>query len=279
MEKYQLLPEQLLREGVISNNDLFSPGHLEEVYITAAHHKPYWSKLMKLKLSPQEIRRTGFPLSRQLIERETSIAKGTIEIARFALKYRVAFNIAGGTHHAGWDFGEGFCLLNDIAIAARYLILEKLASKVLVIDLDVHQGNGTADIFQNDPRVVTFSMHGAKNFPYNKSKSDLDVPLADGTEDLQYLDVLHQQLWGFCYDSHPDFVFYQAGVDVLASDNLGRLALTSQGCRQRDKMVLEFCRQNSLPVAVVMGGGYSPKISTIIEAHANTYRLAREMFF
>ena len=279
MEKYQLLPQQLLREGIIEEQDIFNPGELSEKHILAVHHHHYWEKLKTLQLTNQEIRRTGFPLSRQLIERETSIARGTVEIALFALQYGVAFNVAGGTHHAGRNYGEGFCLLNDIAIAARYLINQGLAQRILVIDLDVHQGNGTADIFQDDASVITFSMHGAKNFPHKKSHSDRDVPLADGTDDEAYLSILAQQLEEFCHNSAADFVFYQAGVDVLESDALGRLGLTANGCKLRDRMVLEFCRKRSLPVAVVMGGGYSPKIATIIEAHANTYRIARELFY
>lgn len=279
MEKYELLPQQLLHEGTINSEHLFSPGHLTETQILAVHDVTYWSKLKNLQLRPDEIRRSGFPLSKALIIREALIARGTIEAAHFAMDYGVSFNIAGGTHHAGTDFAEGFCLLNDLAIAAQYLVLENLANRVLIIDLDVHHGNGTAEIFRGNLQVVTFSMHGAKNFPLNKPPSDLDVPLEDGTGDGEYLRLLQEHLTGFCKQVKPDFVFYQAGVDVLRSDTLGRLALTLQGCKLRDQLVMQYCRKEGIPLTVVMGGGYSPDINTILEAHANTYRTAKELYF
>ncbi len=279
MEKYELLPQQLLHEGTISQDDLFDPGQLLEKDITNVHQPMYWQKVRDLCLSPSEVRRTGFPLSQALVDRETSIAQGTLEASYFALEQGVAFNIAGGTHHAGSDFGEGFCLLNDIAIASQRLLLERLVSRILIIDLDVHQGNGTAEIFSANPQVVTFSMHGAKNFPMKKQKSSLDINLEDGLTDDVYLNLLEHHLLNFCDQISADFVYYQAGVDVLDTDALGRLSLTLNGCRNRDRLVLEFCKNRGIPLVVVMGGGYSPQLNTIVEAHANTYRLAQQLYF
>ncbi|WP_317170027.1 histone deacetylase family protein [Pedobacter boryungensis] len=207
------------------------------------------------------------------------IAQGTIDGALYAQQNGVAFNIAGGTHHAGSNWGEGFCLLNDQAIAANYLLTNNLSNRILIIDLDVHQGNGTAEIFQNEQRVFTFSMHGAKNFPFRKEKSDLDIPLDDGTTDEIYLNLLKEALINVFKIHQPDFVFYLAGVDVLATDNLGKLALTKNGCKQRDIAVFEACLQHQIPIQVSMGGGYSPTIKTIVDAHCNTFRVARDLFY
>ncbi len=279
MAKYELLPQQLLYEGTVQKENFFTPKPLAEQYILHTHCADYWHKLQNLELTRQEERRTGFPLSAELVEREITIAQGTIDAALFALQYGVAMNIAGGTHHAFTNRGEGFCLLNDIAIAANYLLDKELAKKVLVIDLDVHQGNGTAEIFLNNSQVFTFSMHGAKNYPLRKEKSDLDIGLEDGTGDKIYLTVLLKTLDRLIKEVVPDFVFYQAGVDVLETDKLGRLSLSLEGCKHRDEMVLTICKNNHLPVAVSMGGGYSAQLSRIIEAHANTYRIAQKLFF
>jgi acetoin utilization deacetylase AcuC-like enzyme len=279
MIKYDLIPEQLIYEGTISQSDLFKPNILSEDLIELTHKKEYWNRLKNLELSASEIRRTGFPLSENLVERESCIMNGTLMAAEFALKDGVAFNSAGGTHHAFTNKGEGFCLLNDIAIAANYLLEKKLAKKVLVTDLDVHQGNGTAEIFQNNDRVFTFSMHGEKNFPMQKEKSSLDIGLPDNITDDAYLRILKETLPRLIEETEPDFIFYQSGVDVLSTDKLGRLSLSKEGCRERDKIVLSLCKHNNIPVAVSMGGGYSEKISDIVEAHCNTYRVARELFF
>jgi acetoin utilization deacetylase AcuC-like enzyme len=279
MEKYNLLPEQLLYEGTITEQNLFAPGVLEESEILGTHKLAYWDKLKHLTLSRKEERKTGFPLSAALVERERIINQGTIDAANFALDFKVAMNIAGGTHHAFTDRGEGFCLLNDIAIAANYLLNHQKASQILVVDLDVHQGNGTAEIFQNDSRVFTFSMHGKGNYPMHKEKSDLDIELEDGCDDKAYLKLLENNLPRLIQEIQPDFIFFQSGVDVLATDKLGRLGMTIQGCKTRDKIVFNECYKNDIPVVVSMGGGYSEKISHILEAHANTYRVAQEIFF
>jgi len=279
MSKYELIPAQLLHEGLIHPENLFSPGELSEEVILWTHNQNYWEQLRDLTLPPKEQRRTGFPLSAQLIGREKRIAQGTIEGCHYALEYGVAFNVAGGTHHAGANWGEGFCLLNDQAIAANYLLHNGLASSILMIDLDVHQGNGTAQIFENNPAVFTFSMHGANNFPFRKERSDLDVPLADGTGDEEYLNLLTTILPALIDQHRPDFIFYLSGVDVLATDKLGKMMLSKTACKARDVIVFQQCIKNKIPVQVSMGGGYSPDIRDIVDAHCNTFRVANELYF
>lgn len=279
MEKYELLPEQLLYEGTLSPENFFTPETAEKKWILQVHEKEYFDKLLSLGLSASEIRRTGFPLSQALVQREVHIMQGSMMAARFALDFGVGMNIAGGTHHAYKDKGEGFCLLNDIAITAAFLIKEHGLGKVLVVDLDVHQGNGTAKIFEDNPQVFTFSMHGAHNYPLQKEISDLDVPLLDKTDDSTYLNLLNHHLPELMDRFEPDFIIYQSGVDVLATDKLGRLGMSIQGCRERDRIVLETARRHRVPVMCCMGGGYAKKINDIIEAHANTFRLAQEIFF
>ena len=279
MAKYDLLREQLLYEGTVQESNFFRPEPISEEAILSVHEHAYWTRLRDGLLSPAEIRRSGFPHNPALIERERCIMQGTVEAAVYALKHGVAFNSAGGTHHAFTNRAEGFCLLNDIALGAQHLLDQKLAEKILVIDLDVHQGNGSAQIFQDEPRVFTLSIHGAKNFPMHKEKSDLDVPLEDGTEDQTYHEALTKALDQFPERYQADFVFYQAGVDVLETDKLGRMALTREGCAARDRMVFEWCQQHHLPICVSMGGGYSKQLKDIVEAHANTYRLAQELYF
>jgi acetoin utilization deacetylase AcuC-like enzyme len=204
---------------------------------------------------------------------------GTVQAALFAREFGIGMNIAGGTHHAFTDRGEGFCLLNDMAIAANYLLRHTPITRILIIDLDVHQGNGTAQIFAAEPRVFTFSMHGGNNYPLHKEKSDLDVPLPDGIEDATYLELLRDTLPGLLEQVQPEFIFYQSGGDILATDKLGRLKVSQAGCKERDRYVLETCRRHRVPVAVSMGGGYSEKIADIVEAHANTFRLAQYLYF
>lgn len=279
MAKYDLLPEQLLHEGTINSGNLFLPEPLDDEVILLTHDKSYLQRLHQLELSQAEIRRIGFPLSRELIQREVTILNGSVQASRYALNYGIAMNIAGGTHHAFADRGEGFCLLNDIAVAANLLLHRNQAKRILVVDLDVHQGNGTAKLFAQNDAVFTFSMHGVHNYPLHKEQSDLDVELQDGTDDDHYLKLLHEHLPRLIDTVEPDFVFYQAGVDVLVSDKLGRLKLSREGCAKRDRFVLETCRKNRLPLSISMGGGYSEKLTDIIEAHANTYRLAQEVFF
>ncbi|RLJ74827.1 histone deacetylase family protein [Pedobacter alluvionis] len=278
MLKYELIPEQLLHEGTITSHNLFSPEPVSADIILLSHEKAYWEQLRDLTLSAKDQRRIGFPLNAQLLERELRITQGTIDAAHFAISNGIAFNVAGGTHHAGSNWGEGFCLLNDQAITANYLLSKKLANRILIIDLDVHQGNGTAEIFQNETRVFTFSMHGDKNFPFRKEISSLDIPLDDGVQDEEYLSILKVNLKKAFERAKPDFVFYLSGVDVLSTDKLGKLSLSKVACKERDRMVLQACQDKNLPLQVSMGGGYSADIKEIVDAHCNTYRLAFDLF-
>jgi acetoin utilization deacetylase AcuC-like enzyme len=278
MLKYELLPQQLLHEGSCSPNNFFEPSLPHDEHILAVHDESYYRDLINLDLDKRAARKIGFPLSGQLIERERIIADGTIKGCEFALEHGVAMNIAGGTHHAYSNRAEAFCLLNDQAIGARYLQKHHLAKQILIVDLDVHQGNGTAEIFQDDPSVFTFSMHGKGNYPFKKETSDLDIPLEKDTTDETYLSLLKKTLPELLDTVQPDFIFYLCGVDVLASDKLGTLAMSLEGCKERDRYVLQTCFDAKIPVQCSMGGGYSPDIKIIVEAHANTFRLAQDIY-
>ena len=280
MEKYELIPQQLLHEGYIEKSNLFEPSKMaDKADVLAVHCPEYYQKLLDLNLSRQEERKTGFPLSKELIERERWIMQGTIETSLYALEYGISLNIAGGTHHAFTNRGEGFCLLNDQAIAAQYLLNNGLAKNILIIDLDVHQGNGTAEIFRDKEQVFTFSMHGKNNYPLQKELSDIDVELLDGTSGTEYLNILSKHLTHLQNTLNPDFIFYQSGVDILETDKLGKLGVSIDACKTRDCMVFTFAQVNKIPIVCSMGGGYSPKLTDIVTAHANTFRLAQEMFF
>ncbi|MBC7522899.1 MAG: histone deacetylase [Flavobacterium sp.] len=278
MLKYELLPQQLLLEGIATANDFFEPEICDLNSVLAVHDLDYVNQLLSLSLDPKDARKIGFPLSKELIERELRIANGTIEGCKKAFTTSLSFNIAGGTHHAFSNRGEAFCMLNDQAIAAQFLLDNKLATKILIVDLDVHQGNGTAEIFRNNNKVFTFSMHGKSNYPFKKEWSDLDIPLPDFTIDSTYLSILFDVLPNLINAEKPDFIFYLAGVDILETDKLGKLSCTLEGCKKRDEMVLEIAKKLQIPIQVSMGGGYSPEIKTIIEAHTNTYRVATSIF-
>ncbi len=279
MLKYELLPEQLMYEGTLDKSNFFSPTPVSEELILKIHTAEYWDNLKNLKLSKKEQRATGFPHSKELIQREITIIGGTVKCTEHALENRVSMNIAGGTHHAYTNRGEGFCLLNDQALAAQHLLDKKLAERILIVDLDVHQGNGTAEIFTDRKQVFTFSMHGANNYPLRKETSDLDIPLEDETSDEVYLSLLEQHLDDICTAFKPDFMFYQCGVDILSSDKLGRLGLSLEGCKRRDELVFQKSLEIETPVVCSMGGGYSEDIRIIVDAHANTFRLAQDLFF
>lgn len=278
MIKYELLPQQLLHEGTAQKDDFFEPSIPDLDLIYAVHEKNYVDQLLQLTLDAREVRKIGFPLSAALVERELRIANGTILGTEFALQHGVSFNIAGGTHHAYTNRGEAFCLLNDQAIAAQYLLNTYHFKKILIIDLDVHQGNGTAEIFKNNASVFTFSVHGKSNYPFKKEVSDLDIALEDNTSDTAYLNCINYHIPNLIETLQPDFIFYLAGVDILETDKLGKLSCTIDGCKKRDEILLSYCFKNQIPVQVSMGGGYSPEIKTIIEAHANTYRIASSIF-
>lgn len=279
MLKYDLLPQQLLYEGTVKQENFFIPDKLEEKWIITSHEKAYLDKLQSLNLSKLEIRQIGFPISRELIDREITILSGSVQAAIFAHQYGIGMNIAGGTHHAFSNKGEGFCLLNDLAITANYLLENRFAKKILIIDLDVHQGNGTAAILGHRTDIFTFSMHGEKNYPHRKEKSHLDCALSDQTGDVEYLSVLDTSINAILSVFKPDFILYQAGVDVLDSDQLGRINMTKEGIKQRDKKVLMLAQKLSAPIMCCMGGGYSKRVSDIVEAHSIIFRLAQDYYF
>lgn len=279
MMKYELLPQQLIHEGTCTEENFFEPEIPNDKHIVAVHDPEYFYNLLNIMISPKMARKIGFPLSEDLVERERIIADGTIKGCEYALEYGISMNIAGGTHHAYSNHGEAFCMLNDQAIGAKYLINKGISKKVLIVDLDVHQGNGTAEIFKNDDSVFTFSMHGAGNYPFKKEQSDLDIPLPKGTDDASYLSILKDNLPKLIENLQPDFIFYLCGVDVLESDKLGTLSLTLNGCKKRDEFVLNTCKEHFIPVQCSMGGGYSADIKVIVEAHSNTFRLAQSVYF
>lgn len=278
MLKYELIPGQLLYEGIIRKDNLFAPSLCPDEVILWTHEAAYLQKLKQQTLSAREQRHIGFPQSPQLTERELMIAQGTIDCCRYALENGIAMNVAGGTHHAFAHKGEGFCLLNDFAIAANYLLHKGLAKQILIIDLDVHQGNGTAKIFEQEPRVFTFSMHGKNNYPFHKEKSDWDIELPDGISDVEYLSIVHQSLPQLLTSVQPDFAFYLSGVDILSTDKYGKLKVSINGCKERDEVVFSLLKEHQIPCVVAMGGGYSPLVKTIVEAHCNTFRVAKEVY-
>ncbi|GAA4276642.1 histone deacetylase family protein [Aquimarina mytili] len=279
MIKYELLPKQLIHEGTCEEQNFFTPEVPDSKPIIAVHTKEYYQSLIEQSLPPKAARKIGFPLSKELVEREMIIADGTIKASEHALKHGIAMNIAGGTHHAYTGHGEAFCLLNDQAIGARYLLQKGWVKKVLIIDLDVHQGNGTAEIFEHDTTVFTFSMHGANNYPFKKETSDLDIELPNEVSDQEYLKILKETLPSLITAQQPDFIYYLCGVDILATDKLGKLGCTVSGCKERDRFVLQTCKDLDIPLMCSMGGGYSADIKIIVEAHANTFRLAQDIFF
>jgi acetoin utilization deacetylase AcuC-like enzyme len=279
MDKYDLIPRQLLYEGAITEENLFEPEPAPEEIILWTHEADYWQRMKNLELTPKEMRKVGFPLSPELVLREIIIAQGTIDCTRYARQHGVAMNVAGGTHHAFTNRGEGFCLLNDFAIAANYLLKQNPAERILIIDLDVHQGNGTAQIFANHPQVFCFSMHGKDNYPLKKETSHLDVELKTNTADKEYLDLLSHHLPQIIATFKPTFAFYLSGVDILMTDKLGKLSVSMQGCQNRDAFVFETLKLAEIPTVVSMGGGYSPRLADVVNAHCNTFKEALKKYF
>ncbi|MDP1568704.1 MAG: histone deacetylase [Vicinamibacterales bacterium] len=270
MAKYARLRARLLADGIVAEGDLHEAPAATWQDLELAHTPAYVAAVAGGTLPREVERRIGFPWSPQMVERSRRSVGATIAAAISALEDGVAANLAGGTHHAFADRGEGFCVFNDVAVAARRLQRDRLATRVLVVDCDVHQGNGTAAIFRDDPSVFTFSMHGAHNFPFRKEASDLDVALDDGTGDEAYLELLERHLDEVLAYQRPDVVFYLAGADPYEGDRLGRLKLTIDGLRRRDEIVLDRCRR--LPVALSMSGGYAHDLDAIVTIHANTIR-------
>lgn len=278
MLKYELIPAQLIHEGTYTADHFFIPNACAAEVVLKTHEAEYYQKLISLQLTASEQRAIGFPQSETLIERELIITQGTIDCSLAALENDIALNVAGGTHHAFADRGEGFCILNDMCVAANYLLDHGYCKKIMIVDLDVHQGNGTAKIMENNPAVFTFSMHGATNYPFRKEKSDLDIGLADGTTGEMYLSILEDTLPKLISQVKPDLVFYLSGVDILETDKFGKLKVSLDECKRRDEFVLSSLKKYNIPIVVALGGGYSPDVRTIVEAHCNTFRLAADLF-
>lgn len=278
MLKYELIPAQLIHEGTYTADHFFIPNACAAEVVLKTHEAEYYQKLISLQLTASEQRAIGFPQSQALIKREFIITQGTIDCSIAALENGIALNVAGGTHHAFADRGEGFCILNDMCVAANYLLDHGYCKKIMIVDLDVHQGNGTAKIMENNPAVFTFSMHGATNYPFRKEKSDLDIGLADGTTGEMYLSILEDTLPKLISQVKPDLVFYLSGVDILETDKFGKLKVSLDECKRRDEFVLSSLKKYNIPIVVALGGGYSPDVRTIVEAHCNTFRLAADLF-
>lgn len=276
MRKYSRLRERLLEESIIAPENLLVPDGATDAEIFRAHDRDYWERVRLGLLTPKEQRRIGFPWSPEMVERTRRSSGATIAACRAALVEGVSANLAGGTHHAFRDHGEGYCILNDSAIAARAMQAEGHIRRALVLDCDVHQGNGTAAILRGDSSVFTFSIHGEKNFPYHKEQSDLDIELPDGTGDEVYLDILEEGIDRALAVAAADLVIYLAGADPFEGDRLGRLKLTKSGLAERDRLVLSRCRAHGLPVAVTMAGGYARDVEDIVDIHAQTIRLAAD---
>lgn len=276
--KYALIREQLLYEGLLEPHHFATPAFISDELIHLAHAPAYWSAVKQLKLERKAFRKIGFPPSQSLVERTWCSASATFRATEQALRIGLGMSTSGGTHHAYRSHGEGYCVLNDVAIAAQWLLDTGRAARILVIDLDVHQGNGTARIFRHEPRVFTFSVHCRANYPLHKEQSDLDIALPPGTTDARYLQLLEQHLPTLLYRQKPAVVFYIAGADVLASDKLGKLALSRDGCRQRDLRVLQMVRQQEIPLVVTMGGGYARQLADIVTTHANTFKTALDVY-
>jgi acetoin utilization deacetylase AcuC-like enzyme len=277
--KYELVKDQLLHEGTIMQEHLYDPGLVDEEIILLTHTAGYWQKLKNLNLTPKEIRRIGLPVTELTVNRARNSVAGTISSAENALAYGIGMNLAGGTHHAYAGHGEGFCILNDIAIAANYLLHQQKVKQILIIDLDVHQGNGTAYIFRNENQVFTFSIHGENNYPLIKEESDVDIGLAAGTTDVFYLETVSFRVPDIIQKVKPDIIFYQSGVDILDNDKLGKINITRKGALERDKIVINSCYKGDIPLVITMGGGYTASLKELVEAHCNTFRTAIEVYF
>lgn len=274
MAKYSQLRQRVVAEGVLLQSQLHESPAASDAELLRVHTAEYLRKVVHGELSEKEIRRIGFPWSPGMVERSRRSVGGTLAAMRAAIHEGIGLNLAGGTHHARADRGAGFCVFNDVAVAARAAQAEELAQRVLLLDCDVHQGDGSAHIFAQDPTVFTFSIHGAKNFPFNKIPGDLDLALPDGTGDQEYLDVLKEGLWRALALANPDLVIYLSGADPYFKDSFGRLALTKDGLRQRDGWVLSTLADAELPTVLVMAGGYAKHIDDIVDIHLGTVKAA-----
>src|SRR5215213_7177886 len=274
MRKYSMLREKVAANGICAPDEMRVPHAVTDAEILRAHDPGYLEKVVTGGLGPKEMRRIGFPWSQRMVERSRQASGGTLDAARVALEEGLAAHLAGGTHHAFSDRGEGFCVLNDSAIAARALLAEGLVEKVVVLDTDVHQGNGTASILRKDPNVFTFSIHGAKNFPFHKEESDLDVGLPDGADDDAFLGALARALEQALDRAEAGLAIFLAGADPFVGDRLGRLSVTKEGLAERDRLVLRSCRERAIPVAVTMAGGYAKEVADTVDIHFQTVKTA-----
>jgi acetoin utilization deacetylase AcuC-like enzyme len=277
IRKFELVRDKLLAEGTLRHDEICEPEAAAVEDVLLVHTEDYVSRLCKGELTPKEIRRLGLPWSESLVRRSFYAVGGTLAATAAALNEGYSSNLAGGTHHSFADRGEGFCVLNDVAIAIRAMRARKLIQRVAIVDCDVHQGNGTATIFAGDADTFTFSIHGANNYPLFKAHSTLDIELPDGTSDTAYLETLATHL-PRVFQSDPEIVFYLAGADPYRSDKLGRLALSIEGLRERDAYVLRECYEREVPIVTVMSGGYGNDINDTIEIHCNTIRMVKEIF-
>jgi acetoin utilization deacetylase AcuC-like enzyme len=275
MAKYGLLRQRLLDEGVIAPHEMFAPDAATDEQLLRCHTADYLARVVNGQLSEKEIRRIGFPWSPQMVERCRRSSGATIMACRAALDGDgIAANLAGGTHHACRDHGEGFCVFNDAALAARAMQAEGRVKRVVIIDCDVHQGNGTADILNGDSSVFTFSIHGEKNFPFRKVAGNLDIGLADGTTDDEYLALVEEGTRRALMAANADLAIYVSGADPFIGDKLGKLSVSKAGLAERDRIVFELCAAAGLPIAVAMGGGYADNVSDIVDIHFNTVKIA-----
>lgn len=278
MQKFGLIYELLLREGVATPAQFHTPEIVSLDLIEKVHSPDYVAAYCTGALDTKAMRRIGLPWSAALVKRTLTAVSGTLCTAELALQHGLACSTAGGTHHAFCTYGSGFCIFNDLAITSRVLLDTGKVRSILIVDLDVHQGDGTAAIFQQDPQVFTFSMHGEKNFPFIKQQSDLDVPLPDGMEDEEYLRLLDYYLVDLLTEVQPDLVLYDAGVDIHKDDPLGRLALTTKGLYKRDLFVLRICLAQGVPVACVVGGGYARDLQALAYRHSLLHRAATVIY-
>lgn len=278
IKKFELVRDKLLEEGTLSKEEVIEPEPASVEDVLLVHTEDYINRLINGELTAKEVRKLGLPWSKSLVRRSFLATSGTINAAKYSLISGIASNLAGGTHHSFPDRGEGFCVLNDVAVAIRVLQKEKLANRFLIVDLDVHQGNGTAFIFKDDENVFTFSMHGAKNYPLFKEISNLDIELPDRTSDVEYLETLEEALPRI-FLHEPDIIFYLGGADPFEKDKLGRLGLTIEGLIRRDEIVLRFAKEKHTPIVTVMSGGYALDINDTVEIHANTIRAVKKVFF
>jgi len=278
MPKFRMIYEILVEDGIAEEKSVYRPEPASRELLSLVHEFVYIDSFIAGTLDPKAMRRIGLPWSEELVERTRAAVAGTLLAARLALKYGIACNTAGGTHHAHPDFGSGFCIFNDLAVTAKRLTTDGTVDRVLIVDLDVHQGDGTARAFSDDPAVFTFSMHSGKNFPFHKQTSDLDVELEDGLDDEEYLRVLADHLPGLLDALRPDIVLYDAGVDPHSADRLGRLEMTDAGLARRDAYVLDNCLRRGIPVTGVIGGGYSADHRALARRHTTIHRAAHEAF-